>query len=80
MENATVKDKTYAIGSLILIFFFDSFKSLVDQGGYRNDLVMGDVNVNLVVLNGLDRKNNLVGIFISRMSNSLQRFLSVKVC
>lgn len=78
-SQATVKDKTYTRGGLIFIFLFDDFVglalSLVYEPGCRNDFVMSEINVNLVVLN---RENNLVdidielyGIVINRMWASL---------
>lgn len=75
------EDKTYARDTIFL-FLFDGFESLgislVDE--CRNGLVMNDVDVNLAVLNDLDRVNNLVGInfgfhllVVNRMCKGLQR-------
>jgi hypothetical protein len=74
-ENAVAKGKTYTRDCLV--FLFDCFETL----GYRNDFVTNDVNANLVVLNDLDRRNNLVDIdfelhdfVINRKCQSLQRY------
>ena len=82
-ENATEKDKTYTRSRLIILF--DGFESLalslVHECRYRNDFVMSDIDVNLAVLNDLDRKNILVdiniefhGSVITRTCKSLPKF------
>ena len=57
-------------GCLILILFFS------DE--CRSDFVVNDANINLVVLNDLDRGNNLVDIDVEFYDRTLQRFWSVK--
>ena len=76
------EDKTYTRDGLI-IFLFNGFESL----GCRNDFVMNDVNVNLIVLNDLDRVNKLVAInlelhelAINRMCRSLDTLISKTSC